>query len=115
MEELIVGQTYKNGKLLRKITKIDGYEIYYKTEKGTEKNCWLTTFQDWVRKGEKSEETETCKYEIVYTKNGNEYITTDDLTSIDKARIKAKELKELTDVTTVKIMEIKTITKIIEF
>jgi hypothetical protein len=58
MDNLEVGKVYINGKLTREIVKIDGYQIYYKTEKGVDKNCWITSFQDWVRKGKKLK----CEY-----------------------------------------------------
>jgi len=50
---LEIGRTYTNGKLSRTITNMKNNEIYYTTEKGKQKQCWITTFQDWVIKGEK--------------------------------------------------------------
>lgn len=51
--EIIIGKIYQNGKLSRVVTGIDGGWITYKNEKGVEKTCWITTFQDWVLKGER--------------------------------------------------------------
>lgn len=53
MNELAVGQKFTKDNL-REITKIDNGEIYYKTEKGIEKHCWIATFQDWIKKCKKS-------------------------------------------------------------
>lgn len=71
MNNLEVGKIYTNGKLTREIIKIDNYEIYYKTESGKEKQCWITTFQDWVKRGEKfkNKEEKVLDGKIIYTKD----------------------------------------------
>lgn len=48
--DIAVKITAKGRKLQRIVTRRAGNEVYYKTsESGAEKNCWLTTWQDWCR------------------------------------------------------------------
>lgn len=75
IQNVIVGKTYKNGNLERTVSKIDRYEIYYIDSKGKEKHCFITTFQDWIRAGEKKVEKENkpkkpcwiCNNEMILT------------------------------------------------
>jgi len=113
MNELEVGKIYVNGKLSREITKIDGYEIYYKTESGKEKNCFITTFQDWVAKGLRGAKPQ-FKYEITYTIDKTNFTTTKDILDIEEAKRIADELKKTVHVTGVSIIEFKTTQRIIE-
>lgn len=78
MKDLVVGKTYTNGKLTRTITNIDNYTIEYKTNKGTIKSCWFTTFLDWIKKGKKAEmQVETnVVYKYILTPNENYKLTT---------------------------------------
>lgn len=78
MKDLVVGKTYTNGKLTRTITNIDNYTIEYKTNKGTIKSCWVTTFLDWIKKGKKAEmQVETnVVYKYILTPNENYKLTT---------------------------------------
>lgn len=114
MEELKVGQKFTNGKLSREIVRIDDCEIYYKNEKAIVKHCWITTFQDWVNRIRKADETVTYKYEVIYTQEGKEHITTDDIQNIKDAKVKANKYKEDSNISNIKIAEYKTIRKIIQ-
>jgi len=49
-----IGKVYTNGKLTREVIKIDHNEVHYKNQSGEKKNCWITTFEDWVSKGNRS-------------------------------------------------------------
>lgn len=114
MENLEIGKVYRNGKLSREITNIVQNEIYYRTEKDQEKHCWITTFEDWVNRGKKNQETVTYKYEILYTEDGKEFITTYSLPDIETATIKANsKFNGKPDISNIKIVEFKTIQKII--
>lgn len=48
--ELEVGNVYGYGKLTRLITKIERNNIFYTRQNGKECVCWVTTFEDWVKK-----------------------------------------------------------------
>lgn len=78
-----VGETYGYGNKARTITKIDRYNIYYKTQTSKEdKVCFETTFYDWVRKQEKNLikneiNTKNIKNIINYYDNGKTSKTKD--------------------------------------
>jgi len=114
MNELVEGAIFAKGKLSRTVIKIENNEVFYRTEKGLEKHCFITTFQDWVAKIEKSKESVSYKYEVIYTENAKDYITTDTITDIEVARNKAIKLKENPSITHVEIVEYKTIEKRIQ-
>ena len=121
MNDLIIGKTYKNGKLTRTITNINGYNIEYKTNKGVIKSCWVTTFLDWVKKGEKSnEQIETSvKYKYILTPNESYKIATgndkdiviedNESKNLDNAKQQIKTYKESNNFSKVQLIEEKVI------
>ena len=46
------GDSVTKGTRTRTVVNRNGYEIEYITEKGINKSCWLTTWQDWCKKAD---------------------------------------------------------------
>lgn len=67
---LEVGKTYTNKNKIRKIIKIENNEVYYETNKN-QKKCWITTFEDWVKKGEKNKKIKLWQVLKVFTESKN--------------------------------------------
>lgn len=102
MDKLEAGKTYTNGKLSRTIRKIKGRgKVYYTNEKGENAQCWITTFEDWVRAGQRKSKVK-CPYceldneyreNLMHDVNDNCVCIWDDKLFIDDGEIEHNKVK----------------------